>query len=222
MRQFFDIVHQAIELPLTIDLPPPAQREPIQPLVVPDVAEDRFDGGEASPVEDPALESEELRHDGLDDVDLAAGKGLAHELFGGGEIGFAGGELFVADHLADMFVTIDDLPYPEPTNGLGGGFVDNAQYGGEGVLGFLRLLLQIEFGVVLDGELINQGLGFLEGSGSQAELDFSLRGIQVLDVLGNPGAKVIDITALVKPCLLCHATVLFRRRCTSPVYHSDL
>ena len=50
MRQFLDVVHQAIELPLAIDLPPPAQREPIQPLVVPDVAEDRFDGGKASPV----------------------------------------------------------------------------------------------------------------------------------------------------------------------------
>ena len=122
--------------------------------------------------------------------------------------------------LADMFITIDDLPHPEPANGLGGGFVDDAQYGGEGVLGFQRLLLQIEFGVVLDRELIDQGLGFLEGRCPQAELDFSLRGIQVLDVQGNSGAKVIDITALVKPCLLCHATVLFRRRCTSPVYHS--
>ena len=50
MRQFLDVVHQAIELPLAIDLPPSAQREPIQPLVVPDVAEDRFDGGKASSV----------------------------------------------------------------------------------------------------------------------------------------------------------------------------
>ena len=140
-------------------------------------------------VELDALESEELRHDGLDDVDLAAGEGLAHELFGGGEIGFAGGEFFVADHLADMFVTIDDLPHPEPTYGLGGGFVDDTQYGGEGVLGFLRLLLQIEFGVVLDRELIDQGLGFLEGRCPQAELYFSLRGIQVLDVQGKSGRE---------------------------------
>ena len=173
-------------------------------------------------VELNALEPEELRHDGLDDVDLAAGEGLAHELLGGGQLGFPGGELFVADHLANMFVTIDDLPHPESANGLGGGFVDDAQHGGEGVLGIERLLLQVEFGVVLDRELIDQGLGFLEGRCPQAELDFSLRGIQVLDVQGNSGAKVIDITALVKPCLLCHATVLFRRRCTSPVYHSCL
>lgn len=49
-RQFLNVVHQAIELPLAIDLPPPAKREPVQPLVVSDVAEDRFDGGKASPV----------------------------------------------------------------------------------------------------------------------------------------------------------------------------
>ncbi len=44
----------------------------------------------------------------------------------------------------------------------------------------------------------------------------------MLDVFGNLGAKVLDITALVKPCLLYHVTVLFRRRCTSPVYHIRL
>ena len=145
-------------------------------------------------VELDALEPEELRHDGLDDVDLAAGEGLAHELLGGGQLGFAGSELVVADHLADMFVTIDDLPHPEPPNGLGGGFVDDAQNGGEGVLGIERLLLQVELGVVLDRELIDQGLGFLEGRCPQAELDYSLRGIQVLDVQGNPGAKVMAVS----------------------------
>ena len=50
MGQFLDVVHQAVQLPLGIDLLPPTEREPVQPLVVPQVAEHRFDGGESSPV----------------------------------------------------------------------------------------------------------------------------------------------------------------------------
>ena len=50
MCQFLDVVHQAIELPLRIDLSPSAQRKSIQPLVVPQVAEDRFNGGKPSSV----------------------------------------------------------------------------------------------------------------------------------------------------------------------------
>ena len=53
---------------------------------------------------------------------------------------------------------------------------------GQGSPRLQRLLLQIEFGVLLDRELIDQGLGFLEGSCPQAELDFSLRGVEMLDV----------------------------------------
>ena len=50
MCQFLDVVHQAIELPLRIDLAPPAQRKSIQPFVVPNVAEYRFNGGKSSSV----------------------------------------------------------------------------------------------------------------------------------------------------------------------------
>ena len=47
VRQFLDVVPQTVELPLRIDFLLSAQREAIQPLVVPQVAEHRFDGGEA-------------------------------------------------------------------------------------------------------------------------------------------------------------------------------
>lgn len=45
--ELFDVVNQAEELPLTIDLGSPAQREPVQSLVVPYVRKDRLDGREA-------------------------------------------------------------------------------------------------------------------------------------------------------------------------------
>lgn len=45
--ELFDVVHLAIQLPLSIDLLAPAQREAGEPLVVPRVAEHRLDGGEA-------------------------------------------------------------------------------------------------------------------------------------------------------------------------------
>jgi hypothetical protein len=45
--ELFDVVHHAIELPLPIDLGAPAQREAVEPLVVSQVAEHRFDRGKA-------------------------------------------------------------------------------------------------------------------------------------------------------------------------------
>ena len=51
VRQLLDVVHHAVELPLRIDFPASAQREAIEPFVVPEVAEHRFDRGEALPVE---------------------------------------------------------------------------------------------------------------------------------------------------------------------------
>jgi hypothetical protein len=50
MREFLDVVHQAEELPLRIDLHLSSQRETIEPLVVADIAEDRFHRGEAATV----------------------------------------------------------------------------------------------------------------------------------------------------------------------------
>ncbi len=38
-----EVVHQTEELPLGIDLAPPAQGQPMQPLGVPEVTEDRCD-----------------------------------------------------------------------------------------------------------------------------------------------------------------------------------
>jgi len=54
MRQLLDVVHQAEELPLRIDLLPPAQGEAIQPLVVTQVGKHRLHRGEASAVEPSA------------------------------------------------------------------------------------------------------------------------------------------------------------------------
>jgi hypothetical protein len=42
-RELLDIVHQAVQRPLRRDLRLPAQREPIQPLVVPQIGEHRLD-----------------------------------------------------------------------------------------------------------------------------------------------------------------------------------
>lgn len=55
MGEFFDVVHQAVQLPLGIDLLAAAQRETVESLVVPEVAKDRFDGGKASCIEGAAL-----------------------------------------------------------------------------------------------------------------------------------------------------------------------
>ena len=45
--ELFDVVHQAVQLPLPIHLLPPAQREAGDPFVVPQVAEHRFNRSEA-------------------------------------------------------------------------------------------------------------------------------------------------------------------------------
>jgi hypothetical protein len=47
VRQLLDVVHQAVELPLRIDLGLPSQGEAVQFLVRSEVAEHRFHGGEA-------------------------------------------------------------------------------------------------------------------------------------------------------------------------------
>ena len=55
MRQLLDVVDEAEELPLRIDLLLAAEREAIEPLVVSDVPEHGFDGRETSPVQGPAF-----------------------------------------------------------------------------------------------------------------------------------------------------------------------
>ena len=44
MRQLLDVVHQTVELPLRIHLRSAAQGKAVEPLVVSEVAEHRFDG----------------------------------------------------------------------------------------------------------------------------------------------------------------------------------
>ena len=46
MRQLFDVMDEAIELPLRINLLLASQRKAVEPFVVPEIAEHRFDGGE--------------------------------------------------------------------------------------------------------------------------------------------------------------------------------
>lgn len=55
MRQLLDVVHQAIQLPLRIYFFPAPQCEPVQPLVVPQVAKHRFHDGKALAVLFPAF-----------------------------------------------------------------------------------------------------------------------------------------------------------------------
>jgi len=50
MRQLLDVVYQAVELPLRINLALSPECEPVQLLVVPDVTEHQFHRGKASPV----------------------------------------------------------------------------------------------------------------------------------------------------------------------------
>ena len=45
--ELLDVLHHAVELPLPIDFLLPAQREPVKPFVVSQVAEHRLHGGEA-------------------------------------------------------------------------------------------------------------------------------------------------------------------------------
>src|SRR5712691_9240566 len=51
MRQLFDVVNQAIEVPLRVHLGLRSQRESIEVLVVPQVGEDGLDNGDAPAVE---------------------------------------------------------------------------------------------------------------------------------------------------------------------------
>ena len=55
MRELLNVVDEAEELPLRIDLLPSAEREPIKPLVVAEVAEDGLHRGEALIV-DPQIQ----------------------------------------------------------------------------------------------------------------------------------------------------------------------
>jgi len=50
MRQFLDVVHQTVQLPLRIHFLLSPEREAVELLVVAQVAENGFDGGEASAV----------------------------------------------------------------------------------------------------------------------------------------------------------------------------
>ena len=54
MREFLDVVDQAVELPLGIDLLSASEREAVQALVVADIAKDRFHRGKALAVLLPA------------------------------------------------------------------------------------------------------------------------------------------------------------------------
>src|SRR5258705_9901028 len=51
MRQLLDVVHHAIELPLSIDFALTSEREAIEPFVVTQIAEHRFDRGDAPAIE---------------------------------------------------------------------------------------------------------------------------------------------------------------------------
>lgn len=51
MRQLFDIVNQAVEIPLRVHLALGSQGEAVQSFVVPQIAEDRFNDGDAPRVE---------------------------------------------------------------------------------------------------------------------------------------------------------------------------
>ena len=55
MRQLLDVMHQAVELPLRIDLALSSEREPVELLIVPDITEHQFHRGKASPVSRPSF-----------------------------------------------------------------------------------------------------------------------------------------------------------------------
>ena len=48
MRQLFNIVHQAIQLPLPVHFASSTQRKPVQLFVAPQVTEHRLHGGETA------------------------------------------------------------------------------------------------------------------------------------------------------------------------------
>lgn len=51
MCQLLDVMDQAVELPLRIDLLPASQGETVDPFVMPEIPEHRLNGGEALPVQ---------------------------------------------------------------------------------------------------------------------------------------------------------------------------
>ena len=51
MRQLFDIVNQAVEIPLRVHLALSSQGEPIESFVVPQITEHRLDDRDAPPIE---------------------------------------------------------------------------------------------------------------------------------------------------------------------------
>ena len=55
MRQFLDVVHQAVELPLRIHLRFSSEREAVELFVVPQIAEDGFHGGETPAILDASF-----------------------------------------------------------------------------------------------------------------------------------------------------------------------
>ena len=55
MRELFNVMHQAEQLPLHIDFDASTQREAVQALVVPQLAEDRFHDRKTPAVESAAL-----------------------------------------------------------------------------------------------------------------------------------------------------------------------
>lgn len=56
MRQLFNVVHHAVQLPLRVDFALASERKAIKVLVVAQVAKHRFHGGNASAVESPAFD----------------------------------------------------------------------------------------------------------------------------------------------------------------------
>ena len=48
MRELFDVVHQAVQLPLPVHFASSTQRKPVQPFVAPQVSEHGLHGGEAA------------------------------------------------------------------------------------------------------------------------------------------------------------------------------
>ena len=61
MRQFLDVVHHAVELPLPIHLRSPSEREAVELFVVPQIAKHRLHGGEALAVSGAPLRAVDAR-----------------------------------------------------------------------------------------------------------------------------------------------------------------
>ena len=70
MPDFLDVVNQAVQLPLDIDLPPSSKRESIKSLLRPDIPEDRLYDAQSSAVDRPSLRRVDL---GLHRIGQAVG-----------------------------------------------------------------------------------------------------------------------------------------------------